>query len=238
MWELYEALCAGDLDLVRDLLDCGLNPNEPVQGSTPLVIAAWENHSDLIEALLAAGADPNFHLPTDQSPLYAAHDLALTRRLIAAGARVPLEGRDGLLGGCSLHAAASRGDVARLQVLLDEADGLACLETYNRLGWTPVGCAAAAGQAEALRYLLGRGADPDGCNEDQIAYTPLAVAAKDKHVEAIQVLLEFGANPDHSWGMCGDGAEYIRKAGLGWLLEPKPNVGSRRKRRQERRNRA
>lgn len=197
MWELYEAICAGDLALVQQLLEAGVDPNGVIQRSTPLVTAAWEDNLEIVEALLQAGADPNLHAPADSSALYAAHSLALTKRLIEAGARVPLEFRTRLNHGCSLHAAAEKGNVERLGLLLDEADGLSCLESYDSFGWTPVGRAASSGRTEALKYLISRGADPNGC-DPELASTPLSAATREGHEETARALLELGAKPERA----------------------------------------
>lgn len=63
--------------------------------------------------------------------------------------------------------------------------------------FTAVSYAAHAGRVDILRYLLDRGASPDGgATGDEFPYpTPLAMAVMNGRADAARVLLERGANP-------------------------------------------
>ncbi len=55
----YAAAYAGRLELIRILIEAGVDINRPVAtGWTPLLIAAAEGHGGVVAALLEAGADP------------------------------------------------------------------------------------------------------------------------------------------------------------------------------------
>jgi ankyrin repeat protein len=71
----------------------------------------------------------------------------------------------------------------------------AALENPGRL--TAVGYAAYTGHVEILRYLLDRGASPDGgaTGDQHPIPTPLGMAVMKGHVDAVRLLLERGANP-------------------------------------------
>ena len=68
--------------------------------------------------------------------------------------------------------------------------------------------AAAEGEAEAVRFLLDRGADPDGFVPGD--GTPLLVAAAAGHEEVVRVLLAAGADPNAQ--APGDGSALIAAA--------------------------
>jgi hypothetical protein len=67
---LVQAVDAGDLQLVRALLDQGVNPNTPDKhGLPPLHVAAYIGHRDLVEALVSAGADVHAKDKFGRTPL-------------------------------------------------------------------------------------------------------------------------------------------------------------------------
>ncbi|HVF59338.1 MAG TPA: M56 family metallopeptidase [Thermoanaerobaculia bacterium] len=68
--------------------------------------------------------------------------------------------------------------------------------------------AAAEGEADAVRFFLDRGADPDGFVPGD--GTPLLVAAAEGHEEVVQVLLAAGADPNAQ--APGDGSALIAAA--------------------------
>lgn len=73
--------------------------------------------------------------------------------------------------------------------------------------------------AEEVRKLLARGADPDACNEDRCA--PLMMATVEGDTEIVHDLLEAGADPnlvDGDGWTALDVAVYRRRLDLVWLL--------------------
>merc|ERR1711953_24737 len=58
---LFEASLRGNLDLVKELLSNGadVNATENSNGETPLLLAAWKGHKDLVELLLDNNANVN-----------------------------------------------------------------------------------------------------------------------------------------------------------------------------------
>jgi ankyrin repeat protein len=89
---LFEAVRAGDVDTVRELLALGANPNAVLPGDgSPLIEAARHGRLDLVQILLAAGADPNLPVRGDGAPLIQASlsgNLAIVRLLVERGANV------------------------------------------------------------------------------------------------------------------------------------------------------
>ena len=58
---LHRLVRGGDTENIKALLEAGLGTDSPNDhGLTPLMIAATLNHTDIVTALLEAGADPNW----------------------------------------------------------------------------------------------------------------------------------------------------------------------------------
>jgi hypothetical protein len=87
--------------------------------------------------------------------------------------------------------AAAVGEMRLLDYLL--AHGVD-VDTRSQYGESPLGAAAAAGQMEAARHLIARGA-----HLENTAYitleTPLIEAAQMNHTDMVEFLLDRGANP-------------------------------------------
>ena len=86
--------------------------------------------------------------------------------------------------------AAPSGEIRLLDYLL--ANGLD-VDTHTRSGQSPLGAAAAAGQADAARLLIARGANLE--NRTLISLqTPLTEAAQMNHTDMVKLLLDHGAD--------------------------------------------
>ena len=101
-------------------------------------------------------------------------------------------------GWSPLHFAAARGEIERVQKLLDEG---ADIESKNEHGRTPLYVAAKRGKLDVIKLLLKKGANVnirDGIG----GYSPLHVAAGFKHTEVVGYLLTQGAHVDARtfWG--------------------------------------
>lgn len=117
---LLHALYLGRPDFVEALLRRGADPNYCAHANCPLRLAVMLGADAAVEALLKSGADPDGIAPDAgvvESPLVAAAgrgNLALARRLLAAGAHVDGHGR----GRTPLMAAAARADRSLAELLL------------------------------------------------------------------------------------------------------------------------
>lgn len=145
---LFTATYRGDAATVTDLLAADADPNTKVRGITPLHIAARLGVTPVIEALLAAGANPN-----------AENEPQVLFDTPVGGGKSPL------------HIAASRGHGDAVAALLA---GGANTDSRDRYKATPLHRAAEEGYVVAASILLAGGADPNARDDDE--HTPLLSA--------------------------------------------------------------
>ncbi|MBW3624055.1 MAG: ankyrin repeat domain-containing protein [Armatimonadetes bacterium] len=163
---LIEAVEENDLDLVREALARGADPNvhlhpESVLNHTSLFWAVNRGNVELVRLLLDHGAKVAAELSCDET---------------------------------SLHRAAEEGHLEILELLL-KADGKAALNAYNDLDRTPLMGAVENGHAEAARMLLDAGADVNAHNEPRIGETALKYAVERGDADLVEMLLKAGADP-------------------------------------------
>lgn len=152
----------------------------------PLHYAVSMNRPEMVELLLQLGADPFL---TDGSkwhyaPMIEARNPSIDlpiMRAYAAQKDAPV-----LFAFLALH------DWARAEALLRKRPDI--LSHKNHVGTLHL--MAKRGDAEAVRWLLGRGADPNArWDHYDASVTALHMAAWGGHVDAARALLEAGADP-------------------------------------------
>jgi cytohesin len=219
---IHDAVEEGNIEAVKQHLAAGTDVN--VKGGrmvgTPLHYAALEAHKEIIELLIAKGADVN---AKDKHGRISLHLAALgghkeiAELLIAKGADVNAKGMTGwtalhqaaiygykeiaellIAEGADVNAKASSG--IQLHTPLDEAIKQQRTETADLLrkhgGKTGVElsihAAARVGHIEAVKKHLAAGADVNakGGNE----WTPLHWAANEGHKEVVELLITKGAD--------------------------------------------
>jgi ankyrin repeat protein len=111
---------AGDVELVRTLLDAGAQPNvKDGFGRTPLGLAALGGHHRIVVVLLARGARPDVKEDNGAVPLHHAASLgfdAIAGALLDAGADVEVRDRP---GHTPLINAIRNGRASTVKLLLD-----------------------------------------------------------------------------------------------------------------------
>jgi beta-lactamase regulating signal transducer with metallopeptidase domain len=142
---LREAAAAGDLDMLRGLID-----------ASAMMQAAARDDVALLEQLAAAGADLNHWTPGDGTPLIAAArrgKLAAAQWLLDNGADVNLAARG---DGNPLILAAANGHLDLVRLLLDRGANIDAVVPGDE---TALITSARVGAVESVRLLLERGAD-------------------------------------------------------------------------------
>jgi hypothetical protein len=201
---LVEAVEAGDIDAVRDLLAAGedVDVGRESDGLTPLVAALLMDRAEIVELLLDEGANPNAFSERQLGPLQLAivsgRDVDTVRRLLAAGADPNTGAEQSAAAGgylTPLGAAASMSNRELAELLLDNGAAVDGSELADLEGITPLYLAAAQGDADMVGFLLTRGADPDGTWGQGGEFGPLYGAAIAGRAEVVRQLLDAGADP-------------------------------------------
>ena len=142
--------------------------------SGALHMAAQEGHTEIVKALLAAGAEVN---AKDKDGRTARN----------AGAEVTAKEDQGAW--TALHWAVQGGHTETVKALL--ADGAAVNAKYDLLGWRALDLAAQSGYTEIVKALLASGAAVNA--KDDGGWTALHLAALTGHPETVKALLAGGA---------------------------------------------
>jgi len=213
---LQEVAAVGDVGLVRALIEEGIGVDAIEDGfcKTALHRAAISGHKDVVELLLAEGAD------IDARDSYAASSLHYAVRrghkdvaelLITNGADVNATNAAGdpplqyaayndhkdiikllLEKGATIstvHLAAYMGDLAKLEAFIQEGVDINTLDGH---GYAPLHYSAQNGQKEAAELLIAKRANVNVKNWD--GQTPLYIALSRGHKDIIELLLSKGAN--------------------------------------------
>lgn len=211
--KLINAAYAGDITMVEQLLKEGVDVNfKDSYGYTPMYSAASHGKKDVVELLIANGANIN----NDQSPpLYGAleggyKDIALL--LIKKGANLNsslriaiVYGRADIVefliaNGADVNAKNNNGDTALHYAVgnskLDIAKYLithgADINVKDKGGYTPLHNAASEGKQEIARILIANGANVNA--KSNTGYTPLHLAKEHNYGEIARILIANGAD--------------------------------------------
>lgn len=164
---------ANSLEKVKLLLAGGANPNtKGSYGSTPLIVAADRGNSQIVEALLSAGADVNAQKPEGDSALLVLFKPRYRRREISVE-QYPVLVRT-LLRAKNIN-----------------------VNTQNKNGETALMRAVRLGNIESVRLLLGAGANTNAA--DKVGDTAYLLAYKNGNTE-IEKLLTTAAAPQKTPG--------------------------------------
>lgn len=160
------------------------------RGLTPLHVASFNGHVDVVQELLSGGAKNDIADGKGMTALHlAAHSghLNTVDLLVARGANVNASSSRGVT---PLHVASRMGHLALVTLLLQQ-NGIV-VDAVDRGGETPLYVASKLGHSGVMKALLQGEADTDLPSID--GTSSLYVASKNGHLDAVRVLLESGAS--------------------------------------------
>lgn len=195
--------------MVKALLDCGVNPNVPNnQGLTPFQIAMDDRHIEkyphVLPLFLSSRADFDTHSPHGETILHLCARLNRRQEFDVVLARCNLEARDSE-GNNVLHILARTQNIDLVTRVLFRAPQL--LQQPNHQGLTPVGELARMGYKHALYLTEGQNKleaiartmllNGGGVNDrDNKGNTLAHLAVQGKRAEFLSFLISRGADLD------------------------------------------
>jgi len=188
---IHKAAFNGNIEAVKQHLAAGTDMNaEPVDPpfGTPFVLAVHSGHKEIVELLIAEGADVNLKDQFDSTPLHEAvtgghKDIA--ELLIANGADVNAKNDN---DGTPLRDAAEGGHKEIAELLI--AEGADVNAKGGIAGGTPLHGAVTFSHKEIVELLIAKGADVNVKDGD--GDTPLDFAVKYKRTEIADLLRKHG----------------------------------------------
>jgi len=193
--QLLQAAQRGDREATLKLLKEGADiDTRDAQGRTPVMIATYQHHTEMVRELIQAGADINIRDYNKENPLLHAGAqgwLDILALAIEANADTRLTNR---FGGISIIPASERGHVEVVRELLTRTD--INVNHVNNLGWTALLEAIVlsdGGQAhqQIVQLLIEHGADVNLPDKDGV--TPLQNVRKRGFTEIERILQQAGA---------------------------------------------
>jgi len=155
-----------------------------------LIDAAFMGDDEVVQALIAQGADVNARDETGNPVLLIAvrpYSSETVKLLIDNGADVNVTG---YLGDTPLLKASFQGLPELVRILLDAGADPNFVQSDG--GDTALMNACVFGRREIVELLVERGADISA--KDQFGFTPLSIAKKNNHQDIVEYLKDKGAN--------------------------------------------
>ncbi|KAL3868933.1 hypothetical protein ACJMK2_041685 [Sinanodonta woodiana] len=224
--QLHLAALQGNLEQLKKVIDTGKVHVDckDKEGTTPLILAAANNHLECVKELLKQGADPGARRLTGTCALFFAAQggfLDIVKVLVSHGAPVDLPSYD---GGTPLFVACQCNHLDVVKELLDAGSDIHCQMVD---GATSLFITAQNGHLKLLKFLIEKGADIDMKRKDNA--TALWIAAQMGHANIVRELISAGSDID---AVREDGATPLFKAChkghlevVEELLKHKPRLG-------------
>ena len=154
---LFEAAATGQAARVRTLIEADpalVNSYSP-DGFTPLSLAVFFGHSEIVDALLAAGAEVNAASRetmklTPLASAMATAQIEIAKTLIGRGANVNAKAASDLT---PLHTAAARGNIEAATLLLEHGADINATTTDGK---KPIAYAEERNHPEMVEFLKNR----------------------------------------------------------------------------------
>jgi ankyrin repeat protein len=188
-------LCAvardgGNAETIKVLIGFGANINaEDDNGLTPIMLAAWRPHEDVVNVLLDAGAELNSNDPKGDKLLTCAAGNGLEKlfdKLLEKKASLNILNED---GGTLLHSAAGGGSSHIVELLINQKFDP---NKKDKFDWVPLHLAAEQGHKEIIFSLLKNGANINARNS--LGQTPYNIAQERDDADLMNFLKSMKAD--------------------------------------------
>jgi ankyrin repeat protein len=189
--DLFLAIIHGDAKGLDGLLSNGADPNSRNGLQfTPIFIAAASHQSNLVDALLKAGAkfDATSNYGTPLTFASMSGNVPDAMRFLSMGANPDFLRNDGM---SPLAMATNVGCTPIVDALIEKKVNV---NTQDDGGYTALAVAARQGFASVGKKLIDAGAKVDLADVD--GETPLMLASENGHADVVKMLLENGAKPN------------------------------------------
>ncbi len=193
------AIESGDVDEIKALLDEGNKADTHIDYGenwvTPLMKACWDGKKEIVDVLIAAGADVNAKAPGwGETPLGQAVSRGrqeIARTLVAKGAKLETRNKQGYT---PLIQASAAGDLGMVELLLSLGANPNAEDDYE---FTALKYAVFSGKPDVVRALVAKGANVNKASKKTNAGETALHAAIDRgNIEMVKVLLDLKANPN------------------------------------------
>ncbi|KAM3603568.1 uncharacterized protein V6R79_025024 [Siganus canaliculatus] len=174
----------GQADNVVQLINKGAKVAVTKYGRSPLHLAAYKGHIEVVRILLKAGCDLDIQDDGEQTALHRAAVVGngdVISALIQEGCTLDRQDKD---GNTALHEVSWHGFSQSVKLLVKAG---ANVHAKNKAGNTALHLACQNGHAQSSKVLLLGGSRPDSKNH--AGETCLHVAARYNHVAMIRILL-------------------------------------------------
>jgi ankyrin repeat protein len=192
-YNLVIASLKGDLGMVENLLEKGVNPNTVIDESiTPLIYASQGGHSSICTILIARGADVNFRPPYGTTPLITSiksQQSKIFDLLLSMGADIN-QGDE--LGCTPLMHAIALSDSSLFEKILNLKCNIQKTDTFGR---NALMIAVINDQLYFTKQLLKRGLDVN--SYDTKGVSPFMVAVSHANYPMMDLLIQYGADINH-----------------------------------------
>lgn len=175
-------------EMIKLLIDNGARLDvTDRRGRNLATVAMYNEDREIVELLLATGADITIHLAA------FAGDIEKTKSLIDEGIDINLQNE---IGYTPLHYAAMAGNTQVIELLIAEGAriDINSSEDFKRKVYSPLHLAVNCGRTEVARLLISKGADVE--KKDAGDCTPLNLAAYMGHKDIVEILLAADAQVD------------------------------------------
>jgi ankyrin repeat protein len=188
---MHQAVHHENIEVIKRFLKHNVNVNaKNINGDyyedTPLHIATRKGNKEIVELLIAHGADINMPNYDDNTPLHIATmggNIEIVELLIARGADINLPNYD---EDTPLHIATRKGNKEIVELLIAHHANIDQPNDWNED--TPLHIATRKGNKEIVELLINGGANTNIQNKYES--TPLHIATKKNYKEIVKLLLQ------------------------------------------------